>query len=194
MDATEWLRLVALGIPGTSAPAAARIAGYALRIRTAFPETAFTQATATDVVEGMIAAPTYSELQIALQALGPFAVPMRRDQEDNQTAAWRTYLNRRLAEGADAAHLLSLAKTHVPDSGRDEVIRDLFPAAWRREQERRSEVLRDKAKGLAFRVSRALAPPKGPAGPSGAEVAPSTPRESHLPTAAFNAWRERSGQ
>lgn len=195
MAPDDWLRAVALNLRA-GAGASARFLTLAPRLRTDFPESAFTPATAQDVCEGLDALPAYADLRNRLQALGPFQQPMRRDQEDNQTDAWRTYLRQRLGAGGDPAHLLSLAKTHVPDSGKERLIHDLFPDAWRREQSRRAEVARDKAKGLVRRVSVALkrvedhgpthTPPDPPTRPR--------PQEKYLPREAFEAWQRRVGQ
>jgi hypothetical protein len=195
MDATEWLRQVALGIPGMSAAMSARLSGFAPRLRAEFPEGAFSTTTAADVVEGWSRAPTYPELREKLESLGPFARPAMRGDDETLCTMWHRFIGRRLAEGGDTAHLLSLARAHCPDSGKDHLLRALFPAFWRREQDTRAEIARDKLAWPARRVTSALAPPRPPSGPSGAKTpaeAPTAPRSAYLPTEMFTRWQEKA--
>jgi len=181
MDATAWLRLVGAYTPEPlHGPKLARLAAFGPRFDAEFPARAFTTDTARKVARALPdTLPGYDAIAGALR----FAMPAEAQQAAPAIPTERPrfgmeFVTRRLREGGDPAHLLSLVRTYDSPEVVREVMATHFPDALRAEEARAAEVARDKAKAaaaLAAAVGNAWRAPPLHAGPSGAAPPPPPP-------------------
>jgi hypothetical protein len=152
MDATTWLRHVGAYCPEPlHGPKLARVVAFALRFDAEFPARAFTTDTARRVAKALPDThPTFEQIAGALrfampaeEALPAPAIPTERPRFGME------FITRRLREGGDRAHLLSLCRAYDPPEVVREVMAAHFPEELRAEDERAAEVKRDKARNAA---------------------------------------------
>lgn len=164
MTAREWLKLVC---SYNAALNARDLQQHATRLMVEFPARAFEQATARKVADGLVLGAGIDDLTTSLRHHIGLAQPKQhRDEAEMMGDAWRDYIAKRLGEGGDRAHLLSLLRAYSPPGALRQSMADLFPEELAAQDEYDRDVARDKAraiaaaKAIAAKVSRASAMPQ----------------------------------
>lgn len=178
LDPKAWLRVMVGAMPGEPTPRRmTRLSVFAARLAVEFRRSAFTPDTARACGKRFVETPDYDTLAAALRHVQPEEVaPEDQPADATMAALWERYVERRLGEGGDRAHLLSLVRTYAPRSGLRPILARHFAAELAEMDAHEAEVVRDKAllaDSLA-RVTAAVAPPQAPK-PTAAKPEPEQP-------------------
>lgn len=166
LDPKAWLRVMVGAMPGEPTPRRmTRLSVFAARLAVEFRRSAFTPDTARACGRRFVETPDYDTLAAALRHAQPEDVaPEDQPADATMAARWERFVERRLAEGGDRQHLLSLIRTYAPGTGLRGILARHFAPELVAMDAHDAEVVRDKARlaeSLA-RVTTALAPPQGP--------------------------------
>tara|TARA_R110000751_G_scaffold307640_1_gene430302 strand:- start:3605 stop:4264 length:660 start_codon:yes stop_codon:yes gene_type:complete len=178
LDPKGWLRVMVGAMPGEPTPRRmTRLAVFAARLGVEFRRSAFTPDTARACGRRFVETPDYDTLAAALRHAQP-EQPVAEDQPADAAmgALWDRYVERRLGEGGDRAHLLSLVRTYAPRAGLRPILARHFAPELAEIIAHEAEVVRDKAllADSVARLTRATAPPAVPT-PAAATPEPAPP-------------------
>lgn len=114
MTPRQWLHLTCSYQPELERKANA-LAGHATRLSAEFPARAFTADTARAAAKHLHGNAGYSDIATALRHVMPERQADANETEDQKVArCWDRFIARRLSDGGDRAHLLSLLKACCP--------------------------------------------------------------------------------